>query len=224
MDELGVIIGIDESGTGAWAGPFSVCAVALPAGLKIPGVTDSKAMSDGRRRNSIESIADHALHVSCTAVDVDAMNRLGLAGAWWRGVRLVAGEIVEHLLTLGISESKIRVVVDGNPPKLRGGGNGSVELGHALGIAPRHIRWVPKADRNYSAVSAASVVAKTKRNDEMLRLAKEWPEYQWHKNYGYGTREHVSALETHGKTPQHRNYKPLANYPRRIDVVTEGPS
>lgn len=208
--EKQVIIGVDESGTGAWAGSFATCAVAMTDDVSIQGVKDSKRLSDKKRRALITDIADSALAVSHHLVSVAEMRLLGMKPAWCAGIHRVTHEVTLRVLTMGFTISNIQVVIDGMEDGLR-----KAELSKSTGIPMRQIRCEPKADDNYVAVSAASIVAKTIRNNDMLRASAQWPEYRWDRNYGYGTSDHDDALKAYGKSPLHRDYKNMNKYAGR---------
>lgn len=188
-------VGVDESGTGAWAGPYVVAAVLIEsqqcAYLKGLGVGDSKTLSDARRRNLVHHIAMTALAIEAEVVTVEQIDEhRGSKAAWVMAVNAVIGRCMARtkdvrLITIdGMSVRGVRV-----PP-------------------PTKLRFRPKADRDVVAVSAASIIAKTYRNDLMLELAAEYPEYQWDKNYGYPSVDHKQLVRERGLTPHHRLIKP----------------
>ena len=193
------IIGVDESGTGAWAGPFTLCAIALPRDARIPGVTDSKALSDRGRRNLLFEISVHSIFGAVDFGTVADVARLGLKETWRRCVVDVVAAVVDEI---GAQD----IVIDGlgeTWPKLARAARGG------------RIKFEKKADIKYPAVSAASIVAKTARNDEMLRLHSQYPEYEWNRNYGYGVPRHIEVIGVRGASAHHRAIKPLQHVPRR---------
>lgn len=187
-----LIIGVDESGTGAWAGPFTVCAYAVfeheHANLTRIGARDSKTMSDIQRRSIFEELINAAIVANVFFVEVELMNAVGKQGAWRHGVR---SAIMGVVAALPSGHQRV-IVIDG-----------AKDVGLRLG---EHAEFLPKADRIIPAVSAASVIAKTMRNDAMLKLHDQFPKYGWAKSMGYGTPDHQRALKTHGKTVQHRTW------------------
>jgi ribonuclease HII len=194
------IIGIDESGTGAWAGPFTVAAVVFSRHDVLPGVHDSKAMTDQRRRAALDRIAEIALGTALVFGTVEDFNATCLRETWRRCVEAA----VEGCLSAVPPHSKILIDGKGKPwTSLQ-----RLAAGHS-------IHFEPKADVNHVVVSAASVYAKTARNDAMIKLHDEYPEYGWSKNYGYGTADHRDAIQRHGITVHHRAVQPLRHLKRR---------
>ncbi len=196
-----ITIGIDESGTGAWAGPYTVCAVATNragdselAGL---GVRDSKKLSDDKRRLLVQSIADISLGVQCVPVSVDHINKFG-KNAWRKAILTCVELLMKQLGDLPSS-----IVIDGSNDRV-------VDMLHDAGH--EIVRCEIEADGSYTSVGAASIVAKTIRNDLMHELHQEFPAYRWSNNAGYGTVEHQKAIDVHGVTVHHRRIKPLIKY------------
>lgn len=193
------IIGVDESGTGSWAGPFTVAALAMRRGHAISGVTDSKALSDTKRRALLFEIAVHSVFGAVDFGTVEDVDSLGLKEAWRRAIVDSVAAVVDEV---GPQD----IIIDGLGhcwPKLRQAARGA------------RITFEKKADLKYPAVSAASIVAKTVRNDEMLRLHSLYPEYGWSTNYGYGVPGHRAAIDAHGVSVHHRAIKPLQHVHRR---------
>jgi ribonuclease HII len=197
-----VIIGVDESGTGAWAGPYSVTALAAYEHdsdlLRRAGGRDSKRMTDIRRRAAIVTIADVALFASTKLVqvaEIDARKK----DAWRRAIFATVREVVEEVCSRGIAEASIEVVIDGLPdPTVR------TKITKELWTA---VRFLTSAEDQVPAVGAASVIAKTERNDAMKALHEKYPRYGWNKNYGYGTEQHLQAIKQYGRSPEHRDLK-----------------
>jgi ribonuclease HII len=198
-----VVIGVDESGTGAWAGPYSVCAAAVYAHesdlLRRVGGRDSKKMTDIRRRAAIVAISDVLLYACNVLVPVTAIDARK-KDAWRDAIIESVGHVVELLRQHGIATSRIEIVIDGLPdPRTQ------KRISRELGIAA--IKFLTSAEDQVPAVGAASVIAKTERNDAMRELHEKYPVYGWNKNYGYGTQQHADAIERHGRSPQHRDLK-----------------
>jgi ribonuclease HII len=206
-----IVVGVDESGTGALAGPFTVCAVAAWkrdfSALRQVGVADSKKLTDKRRRQLIAAISDVVLGASYVSVGAEATFNPGMKPAW-RGAVIACIDQVVGLLTPDRGR-KIEVIVDG----LWDGG----VLAGLRHHSELDVRFQQKADVHVAPVSAASVLAKTVRNDLMLELHQRHPEYGWHKNFGYGTSAHHSAIQKYGLCSFHRRIKTLAHYPTRKD-------
>lgn len=188
-------IGVDESGTGAWAGPFTVTASALrrfvPEGLR-----DSKELKD-ERRNYFSAILLDEADYHTEVVSVSRIARLGQGVAWEEAVIKSTSIVLEKLLTSGENKDNVRLVVDGL---------GSDRLKRAfLRFGVAQVVFIPKAENRYREVAAASILAKTERNVLMRALHKSYPMYGWDRNYGYGTAEHRDAIERHGRVVHHRN-------------------
>lgn len=189
------IIGVDESGTGAWAGPFMVTACSL-TGLVPDGLRDSKELSDNRR-NELSAILLDAADYHTEVVSVSSIARRGHQLAWEEAIFKSTSIVLEKLLTSGTTKANVLVVVDGL---------GSDRLKRAfLRLDVAKVIFVPKAENQYREVAAASILAKTERNVHMRGLHKKFPQYGWDRNYGYGTAEHRGAIERHGRVVHHRN-------------------
>lgn len=190
-----MIIGVDESGTGAWAGPFVVCACAFVSPAP-QGLRDSKKLSDKRRFWLTAQLLSGPAVTSIQVVSPTTILHLGQQRAWEDAV-LLALKDINSQLTSSTTLTTNRVVIDGN---------GSRRLADVLRFNSIDAVFEPGADDKYPEVSAASIVAKTERNIWMRELATQHPEYGWDRNSGYGTPEHITAIRIHGKTPHHREY------------------
>lgn len=200
-----VVIGVDESGTGAFAGPFTISALAMykrdvPI-MRSMGVTDSKRLSDKARRLLVDSISDVALCAITESIAPSQTFDPGMKPSWRSGIVSSISKLLPVLQSFFQREHKVVVVVDGNPD--------SILKDRLTELVPCYTRitFKPKADMSVAAVGAASILAKTLRNDLMLDLHERYPEYGWNKSYGYGTPAHLEALRKHGTTDQHRNVK-----------------
>jgi ribonuclease HII len=196
-DRACALVGVDESGTGAWAGPFTVCAYASRAGDDLElirlGAKDSKKLTDKRRRACFDDLASFAMAAHCSVVEVEDIRRVGLRQAWREAV---VNSILSVVSIVGPSE----ITVDGNADSWV-----RQHLSKQIGT----LSFAPKADENVPVVGAASILAKTIRNDRMIDLHNVYPEYGWDRNFGYGSPEHETILNKIGKTEQHRPWKNL---------------
>ena len=180
-----VVVGMDEVGRGAIAGPVTIGVVAVDASVgTVPeGLADSKLMTAKRREAMVPIVKQWALAWgtgSATASEIDAygiMAALSLAGS-------------RALASLGVHPDV--VILDGTTSFLVEEVNG-----------PRVITQV-KADQTCASVSAASVIAKVERDALMTTLHEQYPHYGWNSNKGYGAKVHTDALRTHGVTELHR--------------------
>lgn len=175
-----LIAGVDEVGRGPLAGPVVACAVIMPPNRRaIPGVDDSKRLSDAERRRLVGKIRETALAVSVAAASVREIDTYNIYHASVRAMR-------RALDRLPIPPD--RVLVDGSPIR-------------TLGV--EHIAVVQGDSRCY-AIACASIVAKVLRDDLMRRLAMRYPHYGWEHNAGYATADHIAVLDSRGATPHHR--------------------
>lgn len=189
-----IILGIDESGTGAWAGPYTVGAVALDDAqedeLRARGVGDSKARSDRKRRDLVHDIAELSELMLVEVVSVQQIDaHRGSNRAWVLAVNALIKQACD------LVPACHKIIIDGNIVR---------------GVDPlgRHLIFRHKADRDVVSVGAASIIAKTLRNDIMNELALEHPAYKWNENYGYVSAEHKAIVVARGLTPHHRMIKP----------------
>lgn len=225
---MALVIGVDESGTGAWAGPFHVCGVLVDDstfGTLVPGLNDSKQLSDKKRRSLVPLIAQHALGVFPFVGSVELIKKFGQREVWRMGIRhvVVACRTRVHDLRSaahhrhdGTADSyppsfALPVIIDGpEDEQVKLTANGE------QGIYKANVRWEPKADGKYPVVMAASIVAKTLRNDAMIALHERHPDYDWFHNAGYGTPRHQAGIAEHGLTEHHRPIKGIENLVRGV--------
>jgi ribonuclease HII len=174
-----VICGVDEAGRGPLAGPVCAAAVILDPAQPIPGVADSKTLSERKRERLADEIRHRALAWAVAWASVEEIDRLNILQATLLAMaRAVAG------LSLRPSE----VLVDGNRCP-------------TLDIP---VRAIVGGDATVAEISAASILAKTARDAEMRLLHQRFPAYGLDKHKGYGTAEHLAALRLHGPAPFHR--------------------
>lgn len=177
--------GCDEAGRGCLCGPVSCAAVILPEGFRCEELDDSKRLTARRREKLRRIIESEALAWAVVFVDAEEIDRINILNASITGMQRALDE-----LTLRPGH----IIVDGN--------------------RFRPYRDIPfttvvKGDGKYMSVAAASVLAKTHRDEFMLRAAEQYPGYGWEKNMGYPTKEHRVALGRLGLTPLHRrSYAP----------------
>ena len=196
MTEDAVEAGCDEAGRGPLAGPVFAAAVILPHDFHHPLLNDSKQMTEKARDILRPIIEKEAIAWSVQAVsaeDIDSINILNasIAGMWRAVFELDPRP--EHLLIDGNRFRTYRMTSDG-------------AVSEAIYSAYNDIPYtcVVKGDGKYSPIAAASVLAKTWRDEYMRKLAAEYPQYGWDRNMGYPTREHIDAIREYGLTPHHR--------------------
>ncbi len=176
---LELVAGVDEAGRGPLAGPVVAAAVIFRPEDRVPGVTDSKQLSAQVREELVVEIRRRALVIGVGAASCREVDRLNILRASHLAMRRAIARLdplPEHVL------------VDGLPVP---------ELG------PGHTAIVEGDAKSYT-IACASIVAKTVRDRIMQRLAPRYPGYGWSTNVGYGTPEHVMALDALGPTPHHR--------------------
>ncbi len=187
-----MIFGVDEAGRGPLAGPVVAGAVWL-GDSAIAGLADSKKLS-ARRRAALEERIKADAHWSVGVVEAGEIDRINIFAATMLAMtRAVAGLVAQ----LG---DPALVLIDGNKTP-----QGRVA----------EWRWAARAivggDATEAAISAASIIAKEHRDRIMRDLASRYPAYGWDRNAGYGTAEHLAALQTHGVTEHHRrSFAPVA--------------
>jgi ribonuclease HII len=181
-----VIIGVDEAGRGAWAGPLVVCALRLDS--EVDGITDSKILSKRKRELLREQIITCSTY-SFGIIDNHDIDQYGLTRSTKAAI-----EVALKVFDGGYDQ----IIIDGNYNYLSTNKKASAVI---------------KADFNVPVVSAASILAKTKRDEIMQRMHKKYPGYGFDLNVGYGTKKHIEALNKLGLTEIHRkSYKPIKKY------------
>ncbi len=182
-----VIAGVDEVGRGCLAGPVVASAVVLPKGWDIPGLDDSKKLSEKRREEMFEIIKEKAVAYSIGMVDNDRIDEINILEA-------TKEAMIGAILTLN--------------KKLKSKGKNQIEtlLLDAVKLDKLNIpqKSIIKGDSKSISIAAASIMAKVTRD----RLMKEWsdtyPAYMFHKNKGYGTKDHYMGIDREGICPIHR--------------------
>lgn len=172
--------GCDEAGRGCLAGPVYAAAVILPDDFSHPWLNDSKQVSESRRYQLRDIIIEKAVSWAVASVSPEEIDRINI---------LNASILAMHRALDGLGVRPGAVIVDGNRFK-------------PYGTTP----WTTfvKGDGRFANIAAASILAKTFRDDEMKRLAKLFPGYDWEVNKGYPTRAHREAIASLGTTPHHR--------------------
>lgn len=172
--------GCDEAGRGCLAGSVYAAAVILPPDYQNPRLNDSKKLTAKTRRELREEIMSDAVAWAVGVVTPEEIDHINI---------LNASFLAMHRALDALSVRPEAVIVDGNRFKPYR------DLPYAT---------IVKGDGKYQAIAAASILAKTFRDDYMDRLAEEYPHYGWHSNKGYPTREHREGIRLHGITPYHR--------------------
>ncbi len=185
--------GCDEAGRGPLAGPVYAAAVILPPDFRHPLLNDSKQMSEKARNELREVIEREAVAWKVEAVQAEEIDRLNILWASVTGMQRAV---------LGLSVKPDFLLIDGN--KFR----------PFEGYGRDAYKTVIHGDATYASIAAASVLAKTYRDERMRELARQYPGYGWERNMGYPTPEHIEAIRRLGYTPEHRkSFHPAALEP-----------
>ena len=194
-----VLAGMDEVGRGALAGPVSVGVVAVDLATRSGprGVADSKLLTANARTALLPALRAWGLARAVGHASPAEIDELGIVGALRLAGQRALAAVVARVGTVDV------VVLDGTHDWLTAP---DPDLFTPADDAVPNVRVVTqaKADRSCASVAAASVLAKCERDDLMVALHDEHPQYSWSSNKGYGAPEHLAALAAHGPTPHHR--------------------
>ena len=175
----GLICGVDEAGRGPLAGPVCAAAVILPPHADIPGLNDSKKLSDKRRRELFPIIKEQAVAYGIGFADHSMIDEINILQATF------------YAMEQAISQLSVKpdiALIDGNRER-------------DFGVP---VQTVVHGDSLSASIAAASILAKVARDDLMLQMAQEYPQYGFEIHKGYGTKAHYAALEAYGPCPIHR--------------------
>ena len=176
---ISLVCGVDEAGRGPLAGPVCAAAVILPEHIDIPGLDDSKKLSDKRRRELFPVIKEQAVAYGIGFADCREIDEINILQATFLAMeRAIAALKVKPEIAL----------IDGNRQK-------------DFGLP---VETVVHGDSLSASIAAASILAKVTRDDVMLEMAKEYPQYGFEIHKGYGTKAHYAALAESGPCPIHR--------------------
>lgn len=176
---LSVLCGVDEAGRGPLAGPVCAAACILPRGTEIPGLNDSKKLSEKKRCELFEIIREKAVSFSVAFASVDEIEQLNILGATFLAMNRAISEL-DPMPEL--------CLIDGN---------------RTSGIS-YHAKAIIKGDSLCADISAASILAKVTRDSYMLDMDELYPQYGFAAHKGYGTAAHYAALREFGPSPIHR--------------------
>ena len=178
-EDIRVICGVDEAGRGPLAGPVCAAAVILPKDLELPGLTDSKKLTDKKRRELFPLIQEQAIAYGigfATEQEIDEINIL-------QATFLAMQRALDQL-----DQKPDLALIDGNREK-------------DFGVP---VKTVVKGDSLSANIAAASILAKVTRDNLMQELAETYPQYGFEIHKGYGTKAHYAALREFGPSPIHR--------------------
>lgn len=173
------VCGVDEAGRGPLAGPVCAAAVILPSYVDIPGLNDSKKLSDKKRRELFPIIKETAIAYGIILVDEKEIDQVNILQATLNAMERAIAEL---------SVKPDIALIDGNREK-------------DFGVPAQ---TVVQGDSRSASIAAASVLAKVTRDDLMLKMAEKYPEYGFEVHKGYGTKAHCSAILEYGPCEIHR--------------------
>lgn len=196
-----IVVGVDEVGRGALAGPIVAAAIAfapqvknLKSKIKNWGgrIDDSKKLSAKERNRAYQWLKKACLCWGIGKTTVSGINKMGIAKAYFAAARKAVFLIKDRMIDLGHQEKKLFVLAD------------YYYINYLKGIGLKNQKAIVSGDEKCLSIAAASIMAKVERDKIMDKLSKNQPEYQWDKNKGYGTLKHRQAIKKHGITRLHR--------------------
>lgn len=194
LDSNKIEAGCDEAGRGCLSGPVVAAAVILDHQQSIIGLNDSKKLNEKKRRALRLEIENKALSYAIAVVEPDKIDEINI---------LNASILAMHL---AVEKLKIRpnwLLIDGN-------------RFHPFQQIPHNC--IVKGDAKFQSIAAASILAKTYRDEIMLTLHEQFPSYNWKKNMGYPTKDHRLAIEKYGITQHHRKTFKLLPDPKQLSI------
>ena len=177
------VCGCDEAGAGPLAGPVYAAAVILPFGVEIPGLNDSKKLTEKKREALFPVVKEFALSWAVACVDAEEFDRTDFLSARMKAMQLAID---------ALDQKAQFALIDGNR-----------DHGKTAAITTPH-RCIIKGDSLSASIAAASILAKVSRDHHMMEMAEQYPEYQFAKHKGYGTKLHYELLREYGPSPIHR--------------------
>lgn len=174
-----LVCGVDEAGRGPLAGPVCAAAVILRSGVELPGLNDSKKLTEKKREALLPLIEEKAIAYGIAFASVEEIEQMNI---------LAAALLAMNRAIAQLDPAPALALIDGNTTK-------------TIAVPARS---VVGGDGKVAAIAAASVLAKVTRDRLMVEMAERYPQYGFEKHKGYGTREHYAALEKYGPCPEHR--------------------
>ena len=191
IDDDRTLVGIDEVGIGCLAGPVVAAAVILDPANPIYGITDSKKISEQRRKALADQVMDNAVDWAIGQASVSEIDQHNI---------LRASHLAMQRAYNDLKSDATLVLVDGNKSP----------------YFPVESKAVIKGDETVLAIGAASIIAKVFRDSLMEELGKKYPDYDFEKNKGYPTKSHMQTLRAIGPCAQHRNsFAPVKNWNKK---------
>ena len=174
-----LVCGVDEAGRGPLAGPVCAAAVILPPGLEIPGLNDSKKLTDKKRRELYDIMIEQAVSYGIAFASEQEIDEINILQATFLAMERAMQQL---------SPQPELALIDGNRTK-------------DFGLP---VRTIVKGDSLSASIAAASILAKVTRDRYLLEMAEKYPEYHFEKHKGYGTKLHYEALREYGPCEIHR--------------------
>ena len=194
---LKVEAGTDEAGRGCLAGPVTAAAVILPSSFDLPFLNDSKQLNKKQRYELRPLIEFQALDFAYAHISPKEIDQINILNASIKAM---------HLALMQLKKQPEFIAVDGN-------------RFHSFDNVPHYC--IIKGDTKYLNIAAASVLAKTYRDDYMDKIDEEYPDYLWQKNKGYPTKAHRAAIKAKGPSPYHRKSFQLLSKQLEIDFKSK---
>ncbi len=179
QEGVGLVCGVDEAGRGPLAGPVCAAAVILRSGVELPGLNDSKKLTEKKREALFPLIQEKAMAYGIAFATVEEIERMNI---------LAAALLAMDRAIAQLDPAPELALIDGNTTK---------------GISVP-ARSVVGGDGKVACIAAASVLAKVTRDRLMREIAEQYPQYGFEKHKGYGTKAHYEAIEKYGPSPIHR--------------------
>jgi ribonuclease HII len=183
------VVGVDEAGRGPLAGPVVAGAAILPEDAVLPGVNDSKQLSEKKRDAAYEVVLEKALAWGVGIVDHQRIDQINIRNATFEAMAAAVAATLKMAAERKVEVEKPCLLIDGNAlvPSWTG-----------------EQRWVIGGDRKVLSIAAGSILAKVTRDRMMVEYDKLYPEYGFARHKGYSAKEHFEALDKHGPCPIHR--------------------
>lgn len=178
-DRYNNICGVDEAGRGPLAGDVYAAAVIFPEGVVIEGINDSKKLTEKKREKLFDEIKEKALAWCIATASVEEIETINI---------LEAAKLAMQRAVAGLTAKPDVILIDGNMPPKFDTPNEAIVSG----------------DAKSQSIAAASILAKVARDRYMLDLAKKYPQWQFEKHKGYGTKLHYQMIDQYGESPVHR--------------------
>ncbi len=197
LNVSGAVFGFDEAGRGPWCGPVTAACVSwqnfdIPVELRAQ-IDDSKKLTSAKREALYQKIIHSSALYGIGMASADEIDRYNILQATFLAMR----RALENALQKKAVQPSF-LLIDGN---------------RLPANCPYPVKAVIKGDARSLSIAAASILAKVTRDHLLIKLSERYPQYGWERNAGYGTKEHIAAIEKYGITPEHRKtYAPIRHY------------